>query len=66
MITFKELKIYEQFTIAKEPDSVFYKEEDSYDGSCNAYKVKSKRKIKGYDMCEPVIFPKDYAVIDLK
>ena len=61
-MTYEELKIYDEFKIEKEPESIFVKETNRYDGACNSHQLKSKFKDK---MFEPTIFSKDYEVIKL-
>jgi hypothetical protein len=56
----KELKIYYKFKIEEEPNSLFYKETNKYNGSINSYKIKDEYKDK---MLEPVYFAKNYKVI---
>ncbi|MNH86338.1 hypothetical protein D3C73_387930 [compost metagenome] len=58
--TFGELKIYDKFTLEEEPQSVFSKHENRYDGAINAYQKKSKYKD---EMFKPVTFSKGYGVI---
>lgn len=57
--TFSELKIYDRFTINSEPQSLFEKHENRYDGAINAYQIKSKRE---ENMFKPVTFSKGYEV----
>jgi len=64
-MTFEQLKMYDNFVIEEEPDSIFYKSEDCYDKSINAYKIKNKQKQDIYCILEPVIFPKDYKVFQI-
>lgn len=62
MITFEQLKMYDNFIIEEESDSVFYKNEDRYDKAINAYKIKNKQQQNIFSILEPVIFPRDYKV----
>lgn len=59
ILEFGELKIFDRFTIDKEPDSLFYKDEQRFDGAINAYQVKNRHQNK---MLKPVYFSKSYKV----
>lgn len=58
-MTFGQLQGFDRFTIEGEPESMFYKECNRYDGAVNAYRTKCKYK---NDCLEPVIFSKSYEV----
>lgn len=56
---FGNLGIYEKFTIEEEPESLFYKIENRYDGAINARQIKSKYNEK---MFKPVTFSRTFGV----
>lgn len=53
---FGQLKTYDKFTITEEPESLFYKDSDRYDGAINAYRIRGEYKD---NILEPVIFGKN-------
>jgi hypothetical protein len=56
---FHQISNFTRFTIESEPNSLFYKEGNNFDGSINAYKIKDFRND---EMLKPVTFPRDYKV----
>lgn len=56
---FHQIKNYTRFTIESEPESLFYKESERYDGAINAYKIKDENENK---MLKPVTFSRDYKI----
>lgn len=60
---FSQLRNFDRFTIEDEPQSLFYKEGNNYDGSVNAYKIKDKHKD---DILQPVTFSRGFEVNKVK
>lgn len=56
---FKDLNIYDEFSIESEPESLFYKLENRYDGAINTRQIKSKHDD---DMFKPVRFSESFTV----
>lgn len=56
---FENLNVYDKFTIEKEPESLFYKLENRYDGAVNARQIRGNSE----EMFKPVTFSKSYEII---
>ncbi len=50
---------FTRFSIDSEPNSLFYKECNRYDGAVNAYKIRDRQND---NMLKPVIFERNYKI----